>query len=998
MAGRKPKVAKELQIECYKKYKDALFINDEVVPLNTPVYKTIAKELDMRKESVYLAVSRYAKEIYENAIINRIDYKSDSEDDEIYSPFNFELPSVIRSKSEYVINLNDTDVFNINSGKPTGEWSSKLNKELWKVIKMSCCWCFKYVKFISTLNEMKFEACCTECGAILHGYSGKDMKVLNVTIYNMVLNSKHGKKRQIRGEERTELQEKLQNNSAYCIRSGIADIHMDLGDVEPSLVPNLTTLRKIKASHKFENVDPIITLRLLKSDQFYSQCIADIGLDPFFVFYSSPAQKEYYRLKTLKGPSRISIDATGLNLRSSVLSSYSVKKDTPKYIFLYSIMLKSEDNHSVAVHQMLSQRQSSQFIHNFLEEWKNTVKTTPVEVVTDESAALMTACIKSFTQCHSINEYCNMCMNVLLDRSTVLPHCYIRLDRFHFIRKLHRNELIKKQVDKKRRIFFGVFGFLLQCADLKLAEEIIKHLLVLILNEYNDMKTIEGSRRRIIEISATIEMEEFDEEQNELVFLEAEENEDVSSTENKDSIALEWINIIIQQVDIIRNESDMIENFYYAPELKSVFIKILSKIVLFSNLMMPKFNSPIKYATSAFVESEFKNIKKYVTKNEKMRIDKFVTKHLSVINGNVKIEVGKIKKEETEGDSEIIESENESTENKMLEENWKLKNTDVLDRKRRNRRSKKTILNPLTDNDRISDVLVLHNGYMNKSKTKSQSTFNTCAFDSIMYSFLVLDVDYKIFDENEGGKFINLLYAIRNCEKIIKKAVYVERNNLLYEIYDSSENLPKSYSFEDNINIKQLNCYSGVTELFVNICLNNQILNSMAIINECKHCQTIATRLNPFVLVDLQKTEMENIHILTTKKEKQCKCGRSIQIKYEYNDIVCIEVGKLDVSRQVAFNSIQTKIVLNEENYSLKAVIEHTGCHFKTYVLRKNEYWECFDDLLESKSQNVPAKLTVACLFFVKGSYLIFSFIILTCILNWFLFFQINVKQIHLQQ
>lgn len=279
-------------------------------------------------------------------------------------------------------------------------------------------------------------------------------------------------------------------------------------------------------------------------------------------------------------------------------------------------------------------------------------------------------------------------------------------------------------------------------------------------------------------------------------------------------------------------------------------------------------------------------------------------------------------------------------------------------------------MKPLTlEENHVEKILVLQNGYTNKTKIKSEITFNTCGFDSIMQIYVALDLDYNVFDVYNDCDFTKLMNAIKLSTKYIKKKVYVSRNNLLFDLYDNSPSLPKSFVFPDNQKIKQLNCYCGVSDLFHNLCLQNNILNSIAVIRECEECKTKSIRLNPFVLVDLQKLNFEHIQsvILTQQKQKICKCGKLLQIRIKYNDTVLIEVGKTDVSRSVNFDSIEKKIVLGDENYSLKGIIEHTGAHFKSYILRKNGCWECYDDLYGHKQTGFPAKMNVACLFFVKG-------------------------------
>lgn len=61
---------------------------------------------------------------------------------------------------------------------------------------------------------------------------------------------------------------------------------MDVGDPEPSHLPNLATLRKAKqemGDKELGDKDPIMSLHLLKYSVPHDGSIHDIGLDSFFL-------------------------------------------------------------------------------------------------------------------------------------------------------------------------------------------------------------------------------------------------------------------------------------------------------------------------------------------------------------------------------------------------------------------------------------------------------------------------------------------------------------------------------------------------------------------------------------------------------------------------------------------------------------------------------------------------------------------------------------------
>lgn len=75
-----------------------------------------------------------------------------------------------------------------------------------------------------------------------------------------------------------------------------------------------------------------------------------------------------------------------------------------------------------------------------------------------------------------------------------------------------------------------------------------------------------------------------------------------------------WIMEILSNQDFDAQNKEMIEqidNLYYAPNLEQSFILILTRIPLWSNIMMDAFGSKNECATSSGLESYFKNFKNH---------------------------------------------------------------------------------------------------------------------------------------------------------------------------------------------------------------------------------------------------------------------------------------------------------------------------------------------------------------------------------------------------
>lgn len=75
------------------------------------------------------------------------------------------------------------------------------------------------------------------------------------------------------------------------------------------------------------------------------------------------------------------------------------------------------------------------------------------------------------------------------------------------------------------------------------------------------------------------------------------------------------MNEIVDKVERDTDEEGYLANVYFSPELENAFLTILSRIPLWSNIMVAKFNSNRYCATSAESENYFKGLKSDPGKN-----------------------------------------------------------------------------------------------------------------------------------------------------------------------------------------------------------------------------------------------------------------------------------------------------------------------------------------------------------------------------------------------
>lgn len=390
------------------------------------------------------------------------------------------------------------------------------------------------------------------------------------------------------------------------------------------ITPGLNSLRVMKYKEHKTDRNPVDVILEWK-DSIYKDVITAVSHSPFHIFYQSALQIAWYVAESRKQRISISIDATGSVVTPPARSQKIFGTDKLKHIFLYSVMAKTASK-SVPIAQMLSQDQSSDFIAFFLRKTWQQLK-LPIEIVCDESKALMKAIVVTFADCDGIEEYIKQCVSALINH-TALPKCYLRIDVAHFIKNIMRKI---KDRDFRRNIFFrGVIGYLIKCDKFENALRVIFHFFTVILNKYDgDL----GSQPTPAEESKKI-----------LLGLIGSHDEDVECSEDlceEDDDGLNvnveccWITEIINKVSII--DSGPHDNIYFNADDKAMYIKIFSTITLWSNVMNSSFVSTTTTATSADVEGYFKDLKTLILERKKLQAHTFLERHLEYINAEIKL-------------------------------------------------------------------------------------------------------------------------------------------------------------------------------------------------------------------------------------------------------------------------------------------------------------------------------------------------------------------------
>lgn len=551
--GRKAKVPLHVQRDVYVKFADVF--REGIPPTSHNVYKHISALLDykMSVKSIILSLSRNSEYFFgksgESTSSQLIDYEQCIDDISKRSKVDLSLddslqindksPSIIidddsgeficnegyycleEIKDKNVITLNfeidvktwkemepklyyyrrnderaSQSVYNVRRRFQRNRWTNILQEQLWKKTKSVCTWCFKY-NMATDNYTTKCKGYCNQCRAditVTTYQESENFIGVFCRITNVDKTYKHSPnvKNQVRGHKRTMLSERLKNQSAIAARYTMAADIMDENDVEPSILPKLSTLRQIKhetvrSTHLDPN--PILSLISMASTPPYDNCVKNVSGNPFYVYYWTNEQTTYYKeCQKAANYVRLSIDATGSifckKLRPVVNEYTKLAEKMSGPIFLYVAMTDTVIHSSVPVAQMISQTHSLDSVALWLQTWLGNKK-PPNEVVTDDSAALIGAVVRIFNGTVSTNKYLEDCFALLENTiSGKTPNCYIRLDTSHFIRTLYKQEIFS-HVDYRVKLFYiKCFKLIKERTNYAEVKQLIENIIVIANSKY----------------------------------------------------------------------------------------------------------------------------------------------------------------------------------------------------------------------------------------------------------------------------------------------------------------------------------------------------------------------------------------------------------------------------------------------------------------------------------------------------------------------------------
>ncbi|KAL7301504.1 hypothetical protein TKK_0005940 [Trichogramma kaykai] len=294
------------------------------------------------------------------------------------------------------------------------KWTPIIARLINEERKVFCAFSFKYSKKFKNLMPEKyfeFRGKCVQCRTSIYGCcndepkndsDGVEIKIDTFDTYCIP----HYRKRQVINVQRKEAKQKLLYTTASRHRNEMADDLMNFSQCEPSDLPSLEVLRKMKeeALNEFIGLnlpitDPIKALLALAKDRPF---VKKVCAFPFRVIYWYDQQIELWNRLAKFNPV-ISIDATG-----SVIKSVVTEELKNSHVMLFQIISKF-DNTYAPLFQMACARQDTNVITAFINEWANLIELKPREVTTDMSLALLNSICLSFNKC-TYKSYLNTCL------------------------------------------------------------------------------------------------------------------------------------------------------------------------------------------------------------------------------------------------------------------------------------------------------------------------------------------------------------------------------------------------------------------------------------------------------------------------------------------------------------------------------------------------------------------------------------------------------------
>lgn len=675
--GRKFKVDLELQLKEYRdKSKDLLDVDNKILPASADVYQVLSEKLGMTPKAIQLAVCKNQNRIFEENVVVKNSIKEIDTFGETFCEFasmdaEGTTVSVVvdeKHKSKLEVVTVEGKFRSYKNLKPG--WTDILQNIITEQTDLQCVLSFKRANIVG--NEFTTNAKCTECGTSIIATSSANRSRLSIEIKNGDGQHTFKKRRRLTIARSKSLLPALESDTVYNVHS---DLVNEFGDCDflPRNYVTEKSLSNLKHRYISNKNTSINELRNMKYSPEYCEIIKEIGTDPFFVLYWTPAQKFVFSQTAKRERLIVSLDATGgLISNLGLMTDLSKKVELP-HIFLYQICLKQNAGKSIPIAQCLSAQQDTKKIIYFLERFLDDFG-CPHEVNLDDGKALLKACAKSFTSCENIADYTKKCFSILnnvgLENTTRLK-CFIRLDVSHFIFNLHKTKIFDKNGARVKHFYLSLIGGIMQLSSYDDVKSIVKD--ILILANYDVEGTLDNgfetptarsrvNLQRFIRTHNTDFIADLNEKDEGEVFLHESNDERI---ENIDASDIEWYKNMLRE---IQSDARLIDsspsnlsssvsiNNYHCKKVNEFLQDLLLRLPLWGSVMCSHFESTIVNGTSSNVERRFGLIKNNIFKNYKLPVSASVFMQKMVKEINCVATICKLKTNAEIGAEQITEN------------------------------------------------------------------------------------------------------------------------------------------------------------------------------------------------------------------------------------------------------------------------------------------------------------------------------------------------------
>lgn len=347
----KVQTRREKRLAFYEEHIDDLIIDKKMPRLKNEHLVELAKQCNSNVRAEHAALARYAKTNH------LLQVKSDSsENDDDFTEFG----AIPHKGEHFTVDISNAALFfdaERNQLKSKAEFVDRLTNSVFKHARKPCCW--SYGRIFTESGDVKLHANCLNenCEAVLIVYTENCQKTMKIAVYGYDATITHSKKRYLTGnDEKKKVEALLAIETAMVTRCKLANEYIFSENEYAAHLCSNEALRQRKHrlhAGSYRHDIAAISVQMMKSEPAYKHCIGDIGLDPQYVIFGVPLQKEFLLETVARKRIILSVGATGISIKESQFLSESISSKSAKYkkSFLYIISLQT-GNVNVPVFQV----------------------------------------------------------------------------------------------------------------------------------------------------------------------------------------------------------------------------------------------------------------------------------------------------------------------------------------------------------------------------------------------------------------------------------------------------------------------------------------------------------------------------------------------------------------------------------------------------------------------------------------------------------------------